>query len=347
MTADSDLDLARRGDEAAFERLAMEHRAELHAYCYQMLGSAADADDAVQETLVGAWRGLAGFEGRSSLRTWLYRIATNACLRLAAGRRRRLLSPGYGPSRADVHDLGEPVAEPVWLEPYPHEVASDHGDPAARYEKLENVELAFVAALQNLPARQRAVLILCDVLKFSAAEVAASLRTSVPAVNSALQRARKGIGDGITAGGQRDELAALGDRGRAELVASFVSAWERADVDAMVGLLTQDATFSMPPLPAWFDGRSAVLRFMTERMWETPWRLVPIAANGQLAFACYQQRAPARGVADGRQFLLSAINVVTVRDGHISGLTAFLDPGVYPRFALPAVYAGHEFPLRR
>ena len=186
---------ARRGDSAAFERLVARHRRELYAHCYRMLGSVQDAEDALQESLLGAWRGIAGFEGRSSLRAWLYRVSTNACLRLLARRPRRMLSVDHGPPRRDTADLGEPVAGPVWLEPWPDEpAASEPGgaDPAASYLRRESVELAFVAALQHLPGTQRAVLILREVLGFSAAEVAEVLDTTPASVKSALQRARKG-----------------------------------------------------------------------------------------------------------------------------------------------------------
>jgi RNA polymerase sigma-70 factor (TIGR02960 family) len=292
MTTEADqIAAAQAGDSGAFEQLAAAYQAPLHAYCYRMLGSVHDADDALQETLLAAWRGLGGFEGRSSLRSWLYRIATHACLRLAATRRKgRVLSPERGAARSDVYDLGEPVTEPIWLEPYPEtELADDRTNPEVRYQERESVELAFVAALQHLPASQRAVLILREVLQFSAAEVAQVLDRSVPSVNSTLQRARKATAEyhaeHRTATSQRAELRALGEQGRRELVAAFVRAWERADVPAMVALLAEDARFSMPPLPAWFRGRADVVRFMAERMWTTPWRLVPITANGQLAFA--------------------------------------------------------------
>jgi RNA polymerase sigma-70 factor (ECF subfamily) len=191
-----------------------------------MPGSVQDADDALQETLLGACRGLGGFEGRSPLGSWLYRIATNACLRLAAGRRRGIIPAGDGPARTDVHDLGEPVSEPIWLEPYPDVPAGDDADPEARYQVRENVELAFVAALQHLATGQRAVLILREVLQFPAAEVARALDTSVASVNSALQRARKAIGERVVAGSQHAELRALGERGQRELVAAFGLAGE-------------------------------------------------------------------------------------------------------------------------
>jgi RNA polymerase sigma-70 factor (TIGR02960 family) len=312
------------GDGAAFEELIAAHRRGLHAHCYRMLGSLQDAEDALQETLVGAWRGLAGFAGRSSLRTWLYRIATNASLRLAERRPPRLLSPDNGPAVHDVDDLGEPVGGPVWLEPWP-----DPGDEAAGREQ---VELAFVAALAHLPPRPRAVLLLREVLEFSAAEVAGMLATTVPAVNSALQRARAAVDARIVEPAQAGELARLGEAGRRDLVAAFVRAWERADVDALVDLLTEDARFAMPPLPAWFEGRADIERFAAERMFATPWRLHPVGANGQLAFACYQGPPSGEGL-----YRLGAINVVTLREGRVAAMTGFLDPALGPWFGLPAM----------
>jgi len=214
---------ARGGDQAAFEQLVAGYRRELLAHCYRMLGSLHDAEDAVQESLPGAWRGLSGFEGRSSFRTWLYRISTNACLRLSAQRSRRIGSPEYGPPRRETADLGEWVADDVWLEPWPHNVPSPELGPSARYVELESVELAFIAALQHLASSQRAVLLLCEVLDFSAAEVAQILDTSPAAVNSALQRARKAVDGRMPSTSQQAELAALG------------SERQRAMVDALVG----------------------------------------------------------------------------------------------------------------
>ena len=289
--------------------------------------------DALQESLLGAWRGLAGFEGRSSLRAWLYRVSTNACLRLIARGPRRMLSMDHGPPRQDTADLGEPVAGPVWLEPWPDEVpAGESGDtdPAARYLQRESVELAFVAALQHLPGSQRAVLILREVLEFSAAEVAHMLDTTPVAINSTLQRARKAVDQRVPHTTQQAELQALGAEGRRALVDAFVTAWERADVAAIVALLAEDARFSMPPLPAWFLGRAAIGQFFTERVFATPWRLVPVRANGQLAFACYQ------GAPDGDRFRLGAINVLSLRAGRIAELAGFLAPGVHRHFGLPA-----------
>jgi RNA polymerase sigma-70 factor (TIGR02960 family) len=323
---------ARRGDEAAFELLVQ--RRELYAHCYRMLGSVQDAEDALQESLLAAWRGLAGFEGRSSVRTWLFRVATNACLRLSARRPRRILSFDFSPARSDTRDLGEPVTGPVWLEPWPDHEPADEPDPAAAYLRRESVELAFVAALQHLPGTQRAVLILRDVLGFSAAEVAGILDTTPAAVNSAMQRARATVQQRVSQRTQQAELAALGPGGRRALVDAFVSAWERADIPALLDLLTEDARFTMPPLPAWFDGRDDVGRFLTERVFATPWRLVPIAANGQQAFACYQY--------DGERFRPGAVNVLSLREGQISWIAGFVDPQIFGYFSVPMEISGPD-----
>ena len=332
--ADELLASAQRGDTAAFEELVAAYRKPLQAYCYRMLGSLQDAEDAVQETLLGVWRGLPGFEGRSSLRSWVYRIATNACLRLAS-RRRRVLAPDLGPARTSVHELGAPVDEPIWLEPYPDALVDPDTDPEARYAERESVELAFVAALQHLPAKQRAVLVLRDVLAMSGAEVAEALDTTVASVNSALQRARGSI-DGRVPPRQRGELRKLGDDGRRRLVAAFVAAWERADVEAMIGLLAEDARLSMPPLPAWFLGRSDIGRFLAERVFTTRWRLVPVEANGQLAFAGY------RVETEGGPYRVNEITVLTLVDGQIGEMTAFLDPAVHRRFGLAEELAANH-----
>jgi RNA polymerase sigma-70 factor (ECF subfamily) len=336
---------AQRGDTAAFEQLVGIYRRPLHAHCYRMLGSLQDAEDALQETLLAAWRGLRGFEGRSSLRSWLYRVATNACLRLAERRPRRHLSSERSPAWTDVHDIGDYTEEPLWLEPYPTgssdwsaSSGSSGGDPDASYQQRENVELAFVAALQNLPANQRAVLILREVLELSAAEVAEALDTTVASVNSALQRARKTVDQRIVVGSQEAELQALGDEGQQDLVAAFVAAWARADVDGILEMLAEDVRFAMPPFPAWFVGRTHVGQFLAERTFARSWRLRPMVANGQLAFACYVNKpetAPDR-------FELGVINVVTLRDGRIAEMNAFLDPEVHRWFGLPPELADEE-----
>jgi RNA polymerase sigma-70 factor (ECF subfamily) len=263
------------------------------------------------------------------VRSWLYRVTTNACLRLISRRPRRILSPDHGPPRRDTADLGEFVEGPIWLEPLPDELPASDLDPAADYLRRESVELAYVAALQHLPGTQRAVLILREVLQFSAADVAQILDTTVASVNSALQRARKTVGERVPATTQRAELDALGADGRRELVDAFVGAWERADVDALLELLAEDARFTMPPLPAWFLGRDNVGRFLRERLFETPWRLVPIRANGQPAFACYQ------GEHGSDVFRLGAVNLLGLRDGRIAEIAGFLDPGLHRHFGLP------------
>jgi len=238
----------------------------------------------------------------------------------------------HGPPWRDPGELGEWVDGPVWLEPWPDQAPAPEpggADPAASYLRRESVELAFVAALQHLPGTQRAVLILREVLQFSAAEVARILDTTPAAVNSALQRARKAVDQRVPRTSQRAELEALGADGRRELVDAFVAAWERADVPAILELLAEDARFTMPPLPAWFLGREDVGRFLSERMFATPWRLLPVGANGQLAFACYQGDP-----GDGR-LRLGAVNVLSLRGRRIVWLAGFLDPGVHRRFGLP------------
>jgi RNA polymerase sigma-70 factor (TIGR02960 family) len=298
-----------------FDAAVGPYRAELRAYCYRMLGSISDADDAVQETLLSAYRGLESLEQASALRAWLYRIATNACLRVIAARPKRLLAADYAPPERGV-DLADMVSEPVWLEPFPD-------DPGASLELRESVELAFVAALQHLPATQRAVLVLCEVLGFEAAEAASALETSVAAVTSALQRARKAAAERVPQQSQQATLRELGEARERELVARFIDAWGRSDVQALLALFTDDIRFAMPPIPSWFDGRDAVGRFLAERVFQTPWRLVQTRANGQLAFVCYQ----------GPDFGIGAINVVTLRGGLIAEMTGFLDPRVKAHFS--------------
>ncbi|AKU18001.1 sigma-70 family RNA polymerase sigma factor [Luteipulveratus mongoliensis] len=321
---------AQGGDETAYEQLVTPHRRELQAHCYRMLGSLHDAEDALQETLLAAWKALTGFQQRSSLRTWLYRIATRVCLRLVERRPRRILTPDYCPSRQASDDLGAPVTEPIWLEPWPDDLAGDVADPETTYVEREGVELAYVAALQHLPGTQRAVLILREVLQLPAAEVASMLDSSVASVNSALQRARAAVAERVPERSQQAEREALGSERERALVTSFVAAWEQADIPALLDLLTEDARFTMPPLPAWFDGRDAVAGFMRERLFATPWRLRPLRLNGQLAFACYQ----------GPDFRLGAVNVLSVRDGQIRAINGFVDPALYPALGLPKVFPG-------
>jgi RNA polymerase sigma-70 factor (ECF subfamily) len=230
---------AKRGDEAAFARVVDPYRRELHAHCYRMLGSSHDAEDALQDAMLDAWRGLASFRGRSSLRSWLYTVTTNACLKQIRRRPKRVLPIDYGPA-ADPHDAHrEPLAESVWIEPYQ--------DEQLRYEERETVEQAFVAALQHLPARQRAVLILREVLGFSAREAAEILDATPPAIDSALQRARRTVQERLPEQSQQAALSSLDDERLRELVDGYINAWETADVDALVTLLAEDAALAMPP----------------------------------------------------------------------------------------------------
>jgi RNA polymerase sigma-70 factor (ECF subfamily) len=333
---------ARAGDQRAYEALVAPYRGELLAHCYRMLGSVQDAEDALQDALLGAWRGLPRFEGRSSLRTWLYRIATNACVGYARRRPRRLMSWERVPATTDPWNVGEFLLDGQWLEPCPPSLVEAAGtglaSPEARYEAKESVELAFVAGLQHLPPTQRAVLILREVLAFPASEVAAMLDTTVAAVNSALQRARAAMTRHHPGPSQQATIRALGDQRLRDLVHAFVGAWEAGDVPAIVDLLVEDARFTMPPLPAWFDGRAAIARFLHERMFETPWRFAPVTASGQVAFAAWQWRPAEPGEpGDGPAFRLSAINVVTLRDDRVAGMTGFLDRAYFDAFAVPRV----------
>jgi RNA polymerase sigma-70 factor, ECF subfamily len=321
-------------DETAYRERIEPHRAELRAHCYRMLGSAQDAEDALQEALTNAWRALPRFEGRSSVRSWLYTIATNACLRLIERRPARVLPIDYGPP-ADPHDaLAEPLVESVWVEPYPDArlgLAASVAGPEARYEQRESVELAFIAALQHLPPTQRAVLILRDVLGFSGAEVADTLETTPAAVYSALQRAHKTIDARLPDESQQATLRALGDERLGAIVEEYVRAWQAGDVDAVVALLAEDATIAMPPRPTWYRGRDAAAGFFRALPLapESRSRLVPIGVNGQPGFGYYAWDA---GTGT---FLAHAVNVLTLRGDRIADLTWFLTPEAFARFELP------------
>jgi RNA polymerase sigma-70 factor (ECF subfamily) len=286
------LDTARSGSEEAYRRLVEPHRAELHAHCYRMLGSVQDAEDALQEALVRAWKGLPRFEGRSSLRSWLYRIATNTSLDAIERRPKRILPIDYGPAADPEGGVGEPVVESVWIEPYPDEtlgIEGGHASPDARYEQREAVELAFIAALQLLPANQRAALILREVLGFSAQETADVLDTSVAAVNSALQRARATVEKKLPEQSQQETLRSLGDERVRELVERYSEAWERNDVDTVISMLAEDAAFTMPPMARWFHGREGIRGFLEgySMIPDWRWRAIPTTANGQEALAFY------------------------------------------------------------
>jgi RNA polymerase sigma-70 factor, ECF subfamily len=317
MSAPADvLNAARSGDADAFERLVGPYRGELLAHCYRMLGSLHDAEDAVQESLVRAWRGIGGLDERGFVRAWLYKIATNRCLTALDRSSRRELPVDVLP--------GTPETEVSWLEPYPGQ------SPEASYLATESVELAFIAALQHLSALQRAVLILCEVLGFSAAEVAGQLDTSVAAVNSALQRARKVID---TAGvSQQSVLRDLGPDGVEQIVNSWIKAWQAGDVDGIVAMLADDARFSMPPLPEWYRGPEAIRAFLAGGPLQSRWRFLPTSANGQLAFGTYLWDEDAGAYVPG------GLDVLTIRDGRVAEIISFLSADLTD-FGLPATLA--------
>jgi len=336
---DTLLALAREGDEGAFRTLIEAHRTELHAHCYRMLASYHDAEDAVQETLLRAWRSLPGFEGRSTLRAWLYKIATNAALDVAKGRHRRELPVSYGPPVPAGGGPGASLVETTWIEPYPDrqlEASGSLASPEARYEQRESLELAFVAALQMLPASQRAALLLREVLGFSATEIAGQLGTSVPAVTSALQRARQGVQRWNGDPAQQQTLRALGDERVRHLVESFVDALERADVGSLVGLLTEDARWAMPPLPSWYRGPVAIGEFLASFGFNERWRHRPSTANGQLALGCYTVD-PATGA-----WVASALTVLSLRGERIAGADYFLTAELLRRWGEDSAIEGAE-----
>ncbi len=303
-----------------------------------MLGSVHDADDALQETLLRAWRGAAGLRDASSARSWLYTIATNVCLTELGRRRRRMLPHDFGPAAEPHTPPGTPIAESIWLEPYPDEtvgLAAGRAAPEASYEQREGVELAFVAALQHLGANQRAVLILREVLGFTAQEAATMLQTTVASVNSALQRARAGVVARVPARTQQATLRALGDDGLRRLVDRYVDAWERCDVDAFSALLVEDATFAMPPLATWYTPRETIAGWARRSSLSGAWRwqAVLTRANAQPALAFYAWDDPTGA------YLPFALNVLSLRGGLVSDVTAFIvrsidaaEPRAYARF---------------
>jgi RNA polymerase sigma-70 factor (ECF subfamily) len=331
------LDAARKRDRDAFERLVEPHRAELRLHCYRMLASLDDAEDLVQETLLRAWRSVEHFEGRASVRSWLYRIATNACLNALARRAtsRRVLPEALGPPAVEL-PRGEPANEVAWLEPYPDAALEGVPDtapgPEARYEMREAVQLAFVAAIQHLSPRQRAVLLLRDVMGWSAAETAGLLDTTVTSVNSALLRARSTIERRFPDG--RPGAVPAPDERQRELVDRYLRVWDAADADGLVALLREDAVIAMPPWPEWYTGHVAIRAFFA---WVWPAggptpdhpRLVPTGANAQPAFAVYRLRE------EGGSPEAHAIQVLTVRQGAIAAITHFRDSRVFARFGLP------------
>ena len=327
------LESARRGDQQAFEQLVEPYQRELFVHCYRILGSFEDAEDMLQETLLRAWKRLDSFEGRSSLRAWLYKIATNASLDALDSRRVRGL-PGELYERGDpLRPLPEPVREANWVEPLPDDWIDGQPDiyPEARYEVRESITLAFVAALQKLPGRQRAVLLLCDVMGWSAKEAAEILDMTTAAVNSALQRAREALKQSerkAAAVRLNDQLSAL--------LARYVAAWENADSAALIALLREDVALTMPPFPVWFGGRADIKAFLDGFLFRSmdPFkvRLVPLHANGSPAFAVYQMDK--EGI-----YRAVAIHILTLDEGQVVEIHDFLsfDGQLFKRFHLDLV----------
>jgi RNA polymerase sigma-70 factor, ECF subfamily len=314
-------------DEATFHQLSERHRRELHVHCYRMLGNFEEAEDLVQETYLRAWRRRESFQGGPLMRAWLYRIATNACLDAMRQSKRRVASMNS-------------FAEIPWIQPYPDhlldEIAPSEEQPDVKVVAKETIELSYLAVIQLLPPRQRAVLILRDVIGLSAGEVAEALDSTPASVYSALQRAHKGVDERLPAQSQQATLRALGDDRLRVLVESHVDAWERGDVESLVSLLTDDVTLTMPPIPTWFRGRESVASFLAA--WplahRRSWRMIPLRASGQIAFGAYS-RDPERGV-----FTAHVIEVVTLRGDRISEIAAFMAPESFPAFGLPAEIAG-------
>jgi RNA polymerase sigma-70 factor (ECF subfamily) len=320
---------------AEFARAAEAHRRELKLHCYRMLGSLHEAEDAVQETLLRGWRGFDAFEARASLKNWLFRIATNACLNMIASRsRRRRVMPDQLDGPATRRPQGRPDAGTLWVEPYPDADLESIADPAAgpdvRYEMRETVRLAFVAAIQQLPPRQRAVLLLADVMSWSAIEVASVLDASVASVNSTLQRARAKM-----ASLDRDvRQGPIADEHRRRLLERYVQAWESADLEGFVALLKQDAVYAMPPWREWYRGRGSIAEFFAS-VWPAyrGFRLVPVGANLQPAFAVFTLGAEGRWNAHSLQLL-------SLDKGEIATVTAFMQPlaqRLFAEFKLSAV----------
>jgi RNA polymerase sigma-70 factor (ECF subfamily) len=333
------LSAAVNGDANEFSRLTEPYRRELQVHCYRILGSLHEAEDLVQETFLRAWRRLDSFEGRSSLRAWLYKIATNACLdALDREKSRRALPPTKLPAADPLSQISPPSPEPAWLEPYPDEWLVDSAvGPEARYMASESVSLAFLAALQGLPPRQRAVLILKDVLGWQAGEVAEMTGLTTSAVNSALHRARVTLNKNYHQHGMEKVARSRVDRQTLTLLEKYVQAWERADVDGLVALLKKDAVFSMPPSPSWYSGKDAIGKFITATVFadhgmfpgaaDGRWRLLPTRANQQPAYAIYQKN-------EAGDYQAFGIHVIDIQASQIAEVVSFVDPTLPERFGL-------------
>jgi RNA polymerase sigma-70 factor (TIGR02960 family) len=322
------LERARRGDDRAFEQLVTPHRRELLAHCYRMVGSTHDAEDALQDTFLRAWQSLERFEARSSVRTWLFKIATNVCLNRIERIGRR-----YVPTDEDGLGAAARIGPTGWIEPFPSRAA----DVEAELDRRESVELAFVAAVQHLPATQRAVLRLRDVLEFTTVETATLLEVTEATVTSRLQRARQNVRRRIPSQSQRVALARLGDEGVRDLAARYVAAWEHQDAAALVELLTEDVVFSMPPEPVVFHGVGSLGDFLGAEPMRYQWRVAVTCANGQLAFAAYLLEASG-------QWAAHSIDVVEIRGEKISSIVTFRQPDLVTMFGFPATLEPGERP---
>ena len=334
---------ARQGDSQVFSELNEPYRRELQIHCYRILGSLYEAEDIVQETMLRAWKRLDSYEGRASFRAWLYKIATNACLDVLDERRSRRLLPSECLPASDPHgQLAPPSAELTWLEPFPDEWLGDESslNPEVRYSESESISLAFLSALQALPPRQRAVLILRDVLDFSANETAEVLELTVSSVNSALHRARVKLAGRYHGGEPENSMASREDERTQFLLDHFVQAWEQADVDGLVALLKEDATFAMPPSPSWYQGPTAISIFAAATVFGNEgmfsgkaagrWRLLRTNANSAPAFAIYQRTEPHQHQAFG-------ILVLDIYRGKLAHLVSFIDPSLPKLFNLPGI----------
>ena len=333
-------------DRETFSRMATPYRQALKLHCYRMLGSLHEAEDAVQDTFVRAWTGIEGFEGRAAFKNWLFRIATNTCLNALASRarRRRLLPEQLGRASAAVPS-GEPELGVLWLEPYPdseiESIADAAPGPEARYEMRESVRLAFVAAVQQLPPRQRAVLLLVDVMGWPAQDVAALLETSLASVNSALQRAREKMRS--LYGSLERQTGAVPDQAQRDLIDRYVRVWESKDLDGIVALLRDDAKFAMPPRREWYEGRDSIRRFFAS-VWGSydGFRLTPTGANGGPAFGLYSY-SKAEGL-----WKAHSLQLLSIGDDGVSALTAFLQPlssRLFEAFRLPQTMPSSNKPL--
>lgn len=340
-TADAEELLAVRGDPQRFGELVEPYRRELQIHCYRILGSLHEAEDMVQETMLKAWKRVETFEGRASLRSWLYKIATNTCLDfLDQKKSRRLLPVNVLPASDPRLQIMPPLPEMTWLEPFPDEWLDDKTaiNPEAHYTDLESISLAFLTALQVLPSRQRAVLILCDVLGFSAREAAEVLEQTVSSVNSALHRARKTLNERYQ--GKSEGTSAQANDERSQwLLDHFVKAWESADVDGLVALLKEDAVLAMPPSPSWYQGRADIGTFVAATVFADEgmftgiaarrWKLLPTRANGAPAYAIYQR-------TQGITYQAFGMHVLEHDSDGLSQIISFIDPSLPSRFGLPA-----------